>query len=98
MIKNYKFYQCCGMSLTEKDMISRNQNSNLNENYYKWYFTNGKFNYESKESLIDFFLKHVPNQEDVPNEEHHATYDVYLSQMKHWKNNCRTQFPVAEEI
>ena len=46
--------QCCGMPLNEDDLISRESDGNYNEDYCKWCYADGKFAYESKESLLDY--------------------------------------------
>lgn len=77
--------QCCGMPLSEDDMISREPDGSYNEDYCKWCYTDGAFAYESKEKLIDFLVSHMPNPESVPEEELRSRYDQYLSLLKHWK-------------
>lgn len=80
------FCQCCGMPLSEDDLISREPDGSRNEDYCKWCYTNGKFTYESKDSLIDFMMDHMPNPDAMPNEERRSFYDQQLSQLKHWKS------------
>ena len=77
--------QCCGMPLSEDDMISREPDGSYNEDYCKWCYTDRAFAYESKEKLIDFLVSHMPNPESVPEEELRSRYDQYLSLLKHWK-------------
>lgn len=77
--------QCCGMPLSEDDLIGRETDGSFNEDYCKWCYENGKFAYTSKEALIDFLVSHMPNPEDLTNEERRAQFDAYLSQLKHWK-------------
>ena len=84
MEMNQLFCQCCGMPLTE-ELFSREPDGNVNEDYCKWCYADGKFAYDSKEKLLDFLMEHVPNTEDIPDDERRAAYDGYLSQLKHWK-------------
>ena len=77
--------QCCGMPLNEDSMISRENDGSYNEDYCKWCYANGKFAYESKEALLDFLVNHMPNPEKMNEEERHSQFDLYLSQLKHWK-------------
>lgn len=77
--------QCCGMPLNEDSMISRENDGSYNEDYCKWCYANGKFAYESKEALLDFLVNHMPNPEKVNEEERRSQFDLYLSQLKHWK-------------
>ena len=84
MEMNQLFCQCCGMPLTE-ELFSREPDGSVNEDYCKWCYADGKFAYDSKEKLLDFLMEHVPNTEDIPDDERRAAYDGYLSQLKHWK-------------
>lgn len=77
--------QCCGMPLSEDNLISRESDKSYNEEYCKWCYTDGKFTYESKESLLDYLVKHMPNPDNLDNETRRAQYDSFLSQLKHWK-------------
>ena len=52
--------QCCGMPLSEDDMISREPDGTFNEDYCKWCYTDGNFVYETKAGLIDFLIDHIP--------------------------------------
>ena len=77
--------QCCGMPLSEDDMISREPDGSYNEDYCKWCYTGGAFAYESKDGLLDFLISHMPNPDNTPEEVRKSQYDQYLSQLKHWK-------------
>ena len=79
------FCQCCGMPLSEDSMISREPDGSYNEEYCKWCYTDGAFAYESKDALLDFLISHMPNPENAPEEVRRSQYDLYLSQLKHWK-------------
>ncbi|MBR4494288.1 MAG: helix-turn-helix domain-containing protein [Clostridiales bacterium] len=76
--------QCCGMPLTEDEMISREPDGTFNDDYCKWCYTDGAFVYSDKSALIDFMLGHMPNPENTPDEERRVQFDGYLSQLKHW--------------
>ena len=77
--------QCCGMPLSEDGMISREPDGSFNEDYCKWCYTDGEFAYESKESLLDYLIDHMPNPDQLPDEDRRVQYDGYLSQLEHWK-------------
>ena len=77
--------QCCGMPLSEDDMISREPDGRYNEDYCKWCYTDGAFAYESKDGLLEFLISHMPNPDNTPEEVRKSQYDQYLSQLKHWK-------------
>lgn len=77
--------QCCGMPLNEDSMISREKDGSLNEDYCKWCYADGVFVYASKDALLDFLVKHMPNPENEKEEERRRQFDLFLSQLKHWK-------------
>lgn len=77
--------QCCGMPLTEDDNISREPDRSFNEDYCKWCYTDGDFVYPSKDALLDFLMSHMPNPENLSEEDRRVQYDGYLSQLEHWK-------------
>lgn len=78
------FCQCCGMPL-EDSIISKESNGELNEEYCKWCYSGGQFAYPSKEALLDYLVEHMPNPDNPQNEERRTQFDLYLSQLKHWK-------------
>lgn len=77
--------QCCGMPLNEDDLISKEADGSFNEDYCKWCYENGRFTYNSKESLIDFLVSHMSNPENLTDAARREQFDAYLSQLKHWK-------------
>lgn len=77
--------QCCGMPLNEDSLISREKDGSYNEDYCKWCYADGKFAYESKESLLDYLVSHMQNPDNQKDEDRRLQFDVYLSQLKHWK-------------
>ena len=77
--------QCCGMPLSDDGMISRETDGSYNEEYCKWCYADGKFAYRSREALLDFLISHMPNPDNLPEEERRAQFDSYLVQLKHWK-------------
>lgn len=77
--------QCCGMPLNEDSLISKEKDGSYNEDYCKWCYADGKFAYESKESLLDYLVSHMPNPENLKDEDRRTQFDGYLSQLKHWK-------------
>lgn len=77
--------QCCGMPLTEDSLISREQDGGFNEDYCKWCYQNGEFTYKTKDKLIDFLIAHMPNPENLQDDERKKIFDSYLVQLKHWK-------------
>lgn len=77
--------QCCGMPLNEDNMISREKDGSYNEDYCKWCYAEGNFAYKTKDSLLDFLVSHMPNPENLKKEDRRRQFDLYLSQLKHWK-------------
>ncbi len=77
--------QCCGMPLSEDGLISREPDGSYNEDYCKWCYAAGDFVYKSKESLLDFLVGHMPNPDNIADEDRRIQFDSYLSQLKHWK-------------
>lgn len=65
--------------------ISKETNGEFNEEYCKWCYSDGQFVYQSKESLIDFLVGHMPNPDNLEEEDRRIQYDSYLSQLEHWK-------------
>lgn len=79
--------QCCGMPLTEDDMVSREPDGVFNDDYCKWCYADGNYTYTTKDSLLDFLLGHMPNPDNTPDEARRTQYDYYLSQLAHWKDS-----------
>ena len=79
------FCQCCGMPLSEDDLISREPDGSYNEDYCKWCYTAGEFAYKSKDALLDYLVRHMPNTDNLSDDDRRAQFDAYLSQLKHWK-------------
>ena len=77
--------QCCGMPLSEDGLVSRESDGGFNEEYCKWCYADGEFTYASKEPLLDFLVSHMPNPDNLPEEELRKVFDSRLSGLKHWK-------------
>ena len=77
--------QCCGMPLNDDGMISKEPDGSFNEEYCKWCYADGAFVYSSKDALLDFLIGHMPNPDDLPEDERRDQYAGYLSQLKHWR-------------
>ena len=79
------FCQCCGMPLSEDSVISREKNGEFNEEYCKWRYSDGAFAYKTKDSLLDFLVREMPNPENKGSDERRALFDSQLSQLRHWQ-------------
>ena len=77
--------QCCGMPLSEDELIAREPDGSFNEDYCKWCYTNGNFTYSSKDALLDFLVAHMPNPENQSDAARRNSFDGYLSTLKHWR-------------
>ena len=75
--------QCCGMPLDD-GTISREPNGDFNEEYCKWCYSDGKFQYSSMKQLIDFCAEHMAN-ESWPKEQVRAHMEELLPKLNHWK-------------
>lgn len=79
------FCQCCGMPLNEDEMISREPDGTFNEDYCKWCFVDGNFVYGSVDELVSFLIKHMPNSDNLSDDERRQQISQHLLQLKHWK-------------
>ena len=50
--------QCCGMPL-EDEMIGRNKDGSLNEEYCKWCYADGTYTYSDMDEMIDICVPHM---------------------------------------
>ena len=75
--------QCCGMPLDDST-ISAEPDGELNEEYCKWCYADGKFVYTSLEELTDFLVGHMAN-ENWPPEQARAYFEAQLPKLKHWQ-------------
>ncbi len=53
--------QCCGMPL-EDEIIGRNSDGSLNEEYCKWCYADGTYTYSNMDDLINVSVPHMVNQ------------------------------------
>ena len=75
--------QCCGMPL-EDSTISRETDGTLNEEYCKWCYAGGEFVYTSLDTLLDFLVGHMAN-ENWPPEQARAYFEDQIPKLKHWQ-------------
>ena len=76
--------QCCGMPLDDST-ISKETDGEFNEDYCKWWDTDGEFKYKSVEQLIDFCTEHMAS-DSWPAEQVRAHMEAVVPNLKHWKN------------
>ena len=75
--------QCCGMPL-EDEIIGRNQDGTLNEDYCKWCYADGNYTYSDMDDLIDVCIPHMIN-ESFSEEQARAYMHEVLPKLDYWK-------------
>lgn len=75
--------QCCGMPL-EDSLLSREPDGSFNEDYCKWCYADGQFAYQDLQTLTDFLVKHMSN-ENWSAEQARAYFEAQLPQLQHWR-------------
>ena len=79
--------QCCGMPL-EDNILGRNQDGTLNEDYCQWCYADGAFTYSSMDELIDVCVPHMVEQ-GFTAEQARAYMKQKLPELDHWKRHDR---------
>ena len=75
--------QCCGMPL-EDSLLSREPDGSFNEDYCKWCYADGQFAYQDLQTLTDFLVEHMSN-ENWSAEHARAYFEAQLPQLQHWR-------------
>lgn len=75
--------QCCGMPL-EDAFLSREPDGSFNEEYCQWCYADGKFVYSDLQTLTDFLVEHMSN-ENWPPEQARAYFAENLPKLAYWK-------------
>lgn len=76
--------QCCGMPL-EDEIIGRNRDGSMNEDYCKWCYADGTFTYSSMDDLIEVCIPHMTG--DGMTEEQARSYMAEkLPKLEYWKH------------
>ena len=75
--------QCCGMPL-EDSLLSREPDGSFNEDYCKWCYADGQFAYQDLQTLTDFLVEHMSN-ENWSAEQARAYFEAQLPQFQHWR-------------
>ena len=75
--------QCCGMPL-EDSLLSREPDGSFNEDYCKWCYADGQFAYQDLQTLTDFLVEHMSN-ENWSAEPARAYFEAQLPQLQHWR-------------
>ena len=75
--------QCCGMPL-EDEIIGRNKDGTLNEDYCKWCYADGTYTYSDMDELIEVCVKHMTN-ENFSEEQVRTYMKQKLPHLDYWK-------------
>ena len=75
--------QCCGMPIDD-DILGRDKDGTLNEDYCKWCYSDGEFIYKNREDLIEFCAGSMTN-ENFTEEQVRRYMAALLPTLKHWK-------------
>lgn len=77
--------QCCGM-LLEDDIMSKETDGSINEDYCKWCYKEGEFTYNDMESMISF-CENTMSNETFTREQVRDYMSDLLPKLKHWSSN-----------
>ena len=75
--------QCCGMPL-EEEILSRNKDGSINEDYCKWCYADGTFTYSNMDDLIDVCVKNMAG-EGFSQEQAREYMKQLLPTLDYWK-------------
>ena len=75
--------QCCGMPL-EDEIIGRNHDGTLNEDYCKWCYADGTYTYSDMDDLIDVCVPHMV-REGFSEEQARTFMKEKLPKLDYWK-------------
>ena len=75
--------QCCGMPL-EDEIIGRNKDGSLNEDYCKWCYADGTYTYSDMDELLDVCVKHMVSDQ-FTEEQARAYMKQKLPELDYWK-------------
>ena len=77
--------QCCGMPL-EDDIIGRNKDGSLNEDYCKWCYADGTYTYSDMDELINVCVGHMVG-ESFTEEQARSYMKQMLPTLDYWKRH-----------
>ncbi len=75
--------QCCGMPL-EDEIIGRNKDGSMNEEYCKWCYADGTYVYSDMDNLIDVCVCNMVN-ENFSEEQARTYLKIELPKLNYWK-------------
>lgn len=68
----------------EEEILSREPDGTINEDYCRWCYTQGEFVYKDMQSLLDYCASHMAN-EAFPETQVRAYLAQLLPTLAHWK-------------
>ena len=75
--------QCCGMPLTD-EILSRNRDGTINEEYCQWCYADGSYTYSSMDDLIDVCVGNMVS-ENFSEEQARSYMKQVLPNLDYWK-------------
>ena len=75
--------QCCGMPL-EDELLGRNADGSINEDYCKWCYADGTYTYSDMDDLIDVCIPHMIG-EGFSEEQAREYMKKMLPKLDYWK-------------
>lgn len=76
--------QCCGMPLEDDEIIGRDEDGSLNEDYCKWCYADGTYTYSNMDDLIDVCIPFM-EKEGFTEEQARAFMKEKLPKLDYWK-------------
>lgn len=76
--------QCCGMPLEDDEIIGRDKDGALNEDYCKWCYADGTYTYSNMDDLIDICIP-LMEKEGFTKEQARALMKEKLPHLDYWK-------------
>lgn len=78
--------QCCGMPMGD-EIIGRNSDGSLNEDYCKWCFADGTYTYYDMDNLIDVCVQNMVSPE-FTEDQARSYLKQLLPTLDYWKNHA----------
>ena len=77
--------QCCGMPM-EDEILGRNRDGSLNEDYCQWCYADGTYTYSDMDDLIDVCVPHMASQ-GFSEEQARSYMKEMLPKLDYWKHS-----------
>ncbi|MBR3640977.1 MAG: helix-turn-helix domain-containing protein [Oscillibacter sp.] len=79
--------QCCGMPLESDEILGRDKDGALNEEYCKWCYADGTYTYDDMDDLIDVCIPHMARS-GFTEEQARAYMKEKLPKLDYWKRHA----------